>query len=101
MLIQLRAETVWAILLQIKGPCCNSAAINGGDPTGTIISSNQPILVTSGAANSLIDSSISADHLSEALPRVDELGTKYVIIPSTDGDYVKIVGKFLVARQKG
>jgi IgGFc binding protein len=82
---------------QIKGPCCNSVSINGGDPTGTLISSSQPIFVTSGAANSIINATLSADHLSEALPDVNELGTKYVIIPSTYGDYVKIVGKFLYA----
>lgn len=79
--------------MQIKSLCCDSTTINGGDPTGTIVSASQPIFVTSGAANSLIDSNMSADHVTEALPSIDELGTKYVIIPTTDGDYVKIVGK--------
>jgi hypothetical protein len=77
---------------QIEGPCCDSTSINGGDPSGSLITSNYPIFATSGAANSYIDSQMSADHVTEALPRVDELGTKYVIVPSTDGDYVKLVG---------
>jgi hypothetical protein len=40
----------------------------------------------------MIDSEMSADHLNEALRRVDELGKKYVLVPSTNGDFVKIVG---------
>ena len=82
------------LIFKLKSRCCDSDTINGGDPSGTRVKSNQPILVITGAANSFIDSgTISADHLSEAVPRVDELGKEYVIAPSKDGDYVKIVGK--------
>jgi hypothetical protein len=49
-------------------------------------------MVTAGAGYSMIDSELSSDHLNEALPRIDELGRKYVIVPSTNGDFVKIVG---------
>jgi hypothetical protein len=49
-------------------------------------------MVTAGAGYSMIDSELSSDHLNEALPRIDELGKKYVIVPSTMGDFVKVVG---------
>jgi IgGFc binding protein len=76
----------------MMGACCGTTAIDSGDPTGTLITSNKPIMVTSGAGFSMIDSELTADHLNEALPRTDELGTKYVIAPSANGDFVKIVG---------
>jgi IgGFc binding protein len=49
-------------------------------------------MVTSGTGCSMINLEQSTDHLNEALPRVDELGTKYVLVPSTNGDLAKIIG---------
>ena len=78
---------------QIVGPCCGTKAVNGGDPTGTVIASSKSIFVTAGAAYTLVDNEMSDDHHNEALPPSDSLGTEYVVVPSTKGDLVKIVGR--------
>ena len=80
--------------LQVEGPCCGQTALDGGDPTGSLVTSNYPIFVTAGAGLSCVDSCQSPDYVTESVPPISELGTIYVLVPSLYGDFVKVVGRF-------
>ena len=81
--------------VKVEGPCCGNVTLDGGDPTGSLITSNYPIFVSAGAGLSCVDTSCTdPNHHTETIPPISDLGSRYVIIPSMYGDIVKIVGEF-------
>ncbi len=64
--------------------------------TGTVITADKPIFVTSGAVVSSVGSLAGPSHLVTYLPPVEICGTDYVVAPvigRTTGDLLRILGK--------
>jgi hypothetical protein len=63
--------------------------------TGSVVTSEKPVFVTSGSAWSSVGVLYFRDHLVATLPPVERLGTHYIIGASrtrTSGDAIKITG---------
>ena len=68
---------------------------NGGDFTGTLVTSHKPVYVSAGAKAVSVDVFYFQDHLAETILPVDRFGTDYVfasIMTRVLGDIVRIIG---------
>lgn len=80
--------------VKVEGLCCGNVTLAGGDPTGSLVTSNYPIFLSAGAGLSCVDTAcVDPNHHTETIPPIGDLGSQYVIMPSIYGDIVKLVGE--------
>ena len=68
----------------------------GGDLSGTLVTSNKPVFVTSGTESGSVLYLDYPDNLMVNLPPVERLGTDYVLCAVADrtvGDVLRIICK--------
>ena len=90
------------LIVQFNSNCVVNKTV--GDITGTTISSDLPIFVTSGAGAASVGILYSPDGIMETLPSVDNIGCLYVVIPvasRNNGDKIRIIGKCIMNLFKG
>ena len=77
---------------------------NGGDFSGCVVLADKKIYVQTGAkwgsvGNSMFPIADTYDHMTDTLPDINTLGSKYYVASfnhRTTGDIIKIIGNYVM-----